>query len=73
MSKRAVAAVLWFAAVWVGYEIVWSLTGVPRMIGPIVAATVSAFVTIDPRGLFWPEATPSRATPPTLGSTQIPT
>ena len=53
MNKRAAAAVLWFAAIWVGFEIVWSLTGVPRMIGPIVATAVSAFVGVDPHGLFW--------------------
>ena len=27
MSKRAVAAALWFAAVWFGYEILWSVAG----------------------------------------------
>jgi hypothetical protein len=54
MSKRVAAALLWYAAVWVGYEIVWSLTGVPRAFGPIIATAVSAFVGVDPAGLFWP-------------------
>jgi hypothetical protein len=57
MPKRALAAVLWFAAVWVGYEIVWSLTGVPRMVGPIIGFAVAALVTIDPTALFWPRPT----------------
>lgn len=54
MTKRAAAAVLWFAAMWVGYEIAWSLFGVPRIAGPILAGTVSALVALDPLGLFWP-------------------
>ena len=54
MLKRATAAFLWFAAVWVGYEIVWSVTDVPRIAGPVIAFTVAALVTLDPLALFWP-------------------
>lgn len=54
MTKRAAAAALWFAAMWVGYEIAWSLFGVPRVAGPILAGALSAFVALDPLGLFWP-------------------
>jgi hypothetical protein len=66
MSKRALAALLWFATIWVGYEIVWSMTGVPRMVGPVLAFVVSALVTTDPFGLFWsadadPTVAPVRA------------
>jgi hypothetical protein len=53
MQKRAVAAVLWFAAVWATYEVVWSLTGLPRMLGPVLAAAIAAVVTVDPSGWFW--------------------
>jgi hypothetical protein len=67
MSKRALAAFLWFAATWVGYEVLWSLTEVPRIAGPVIAFTVAALVTLDPLALFWPraghEGTPSRAAP----------
>ena len=59
MSKRAVSAALWFAAVWFGYEILWSVTGVPRGIGPVAAFAVSAFVTVDPLRVFWQRATSS--------------
>jgi hypothetical protein len=55
MPKRVVASLLWYAAVWVAYEIVWSLTGIPRAFGPIIATAVSAFVAVDPAGLFWPK------------------
>jgi hypothetical protein len=57
MPKRALAAILWFAAVWVGYEILWSLTDVPRIAGPIVAFAVAALVTVDPMAFFWPRST----------------
>ena len=43
-----------FAAVWIGYEIAWSVFNVPRLIGPLAAFAIAAFVTIDPIALFWP-------------------
>ena len=63
MPKRAVAGVLWFASVWFGYEIVWSLTGIPRLAGPIIAFAIAAFVTVDPKALFWPRSTNATSTP----------
>ena len=70
MSKRAVAALLWFAAVWVGYELLWSVTGAPRVIGPIVAAAAAGFVTVDPRGVFWARSAP-RADHPVATSRRV--
>jgi hypothetical protein len=61
MQKRAVAAALWFAAVWFTYEVVWSLTGLPRAIGPILAAAFGAMVALDPTGWFWNRAARHRA------------
>lgn len=61
MTKRASAAALWFAAMWVGYEIAWSLFGVPRVAGPILAAAVSVFVALNPAGLFWPRTSSEAA------------
>jgi hypothetical protein len=54
MSKRAAAAFLWYAMVWVGYEIAWSVAGLPRMLGPVIAASVAMIVVVDPLHLFWP-------------------
>ena len=71
MSKRALAAFLWFSATWVGYEIVWSLTGVPRLAGPVIAFAVAAVVTLDPMALFWPRATSDSAVGRGLGSTVV--
>jgi hypothetical protein len=56
MLKRAIAASLWFSAIWVGYELVWSLTEVPRIAGPVIAFAVAALVTLDPLALFWPRS-----------------
>lgn len=53
MNKRLVSSFLWFAAIWVGYEVVWSLTAVPRPIGPVIAFAVAAFVAVDPLGRVW--------------------
>ncbi len=63
MKKRLTAGSLWFIAIWFGYEILWSLMGVPRMVGPMLAFVVSSLVVADPGGLFWPA--PVRTTAPT--------
>lgn len=63
MLKRVAAAFLWYAMVWVGYEIVWSIAGVPRLIGPILAAVVAMMVVVDPLHLFWPRAEAAADTP----------
>jgi len=63
MQKRAVAAALWFAAVWFTYEVVWSLTGLPRTIGPILATAAAAMVALDPTGWFWSRAARHSARP----------
>ena len=68
MSKRALGAVLWFAAVWLGYEVLWSVTGAPRLIGPVLAFAVAAVVTLDPIQLFWPTTTEGE---PRTGSVEV--
>jgi hypothetical protein len=56
MFKRGVAALLWFGAAWFGYEIVWSLTGIVRLGGPVIASAIAAVVVVDPMGWFWPRS-----------------
>ena len=53
MTKRALAALLWFGVVWFGYEILWSVAEVPRMVGPILGASVATLVSLNPTGQFW--------------------
>lgn len=60
MLKRIAAALLWYAMVWIGYEVAWSVAGLPRLLGPVLAASVAMVVVVDPLHLFWPrpEVTP---------------
>jgi len=37
MSKRSVATFLWALTTLCFYELAWSLTGIPRVLGPILA------------------------------------
>ena len=71
MSKRSLAALLWFSATWVGYEIVWSMADVPRLAGPVIAFTVAALVTLDPLALFWPRSSSDSSIGRSLGSTSV--
>ena len=72
MKKRLASGSLWFIAIWFGYEILWSVVGVPRMVGPMLAFAVASLVVADPAGLFWPATvrttTPSRAARPDIAS-----
>jgi hypothetical protein len=53
MRKRAVAGLLWFFSIWAAYEVIWSVAGVPRPIGPILGLVLASLVVIDPTGRFW--------------------
>ena len=74
MNKRVLAAGLWFVAAWFGYEILWSVTGVPRPIGPLLAAGIAALVVLDPLHRFWPVEAVAPTQPRTVpGFDQVPT
>ena len=53
VMRRVIAALLWFTAIWFGFEVLWSVVGIPRMAGPILGAAVAILVTLDPTGSFW--------------------
>lgn len=55
--KRLIAGPLWFISFALMYELLWSLTGVPRIAGPVIALAVGVTVWIDPMHWFWPVAT----------------
>jgi hypothetical protein len=69
MSKRAVAGFLWFLSIWVAYEVIWSITGAPRPIGPILGLVAASLVVIDPTGRFWGK--PMTATAPRLVASRV--
>lgn len=56
--KRLIAGPLWFIAFALMYELLWSLTGVTRLVGPVIGLVVAATVWVDPLHLLWPA--PSR-------------
>ncbi len=63
MRTRAIAGLFWFLATWVGYEIVWSIAGTPRVIGPILAFLVASILVVDPAGRFWARSQTRDGTP----------
>jgi hypothetical protein len=71
MLKRVAAALLWYAMAWVGYEIASSIVGVPRPVGPILAAAMAMIVVVDPFRLFWPHADVGAAKPFRIGSSAL--
>jgi hypothetical protein len=68
--KRLIAGPLWFLSVWYGFELLWVLMGVPRVLGPVVAAAIGIAVWVDPMHWFWPVRAPrpARSSTPAAGT-----
>ena len=69
--KRLIAGPLWFISFALMYELLWSLTGVPRVIGPVIGMVICATVWIDPMQWFWPAATKTTTAPGPSSSLQV--
>jgi len=75
MNKRSVATFLWALTTWCFYELAWSLTGVPRVLGPILAIGIGALIYTDPLHMLWGAKSARRiaripdATVPATGTT----
>lgn len=54
MLRRTAIALLWFIAVLVAHELIWSMTGSPRLLGPTLGAIAAAFTFLDPYGQIHP-------------------
>jgi hypothetical protein len=59
MSKRTLAAILWFFAGWVAAGGVFAMAGLPSELGMVVGAIVAALIDWDPAGWIWAKQ-PSR-------------
>ena len=59
--KRLIAGPLWFISFALMYELLWSVTGVPRVVGPVIALVVGVTIWTDPMHWFW-TAAPDRST-----------
>lgn len=55
MVKRIAAAVLWFYAILVVWNMIAAFSGLSAFIGPIVAAGIAALVAGDPMHKIWPQ------------------
>jgi len=53
MKKRILATALWFYAAWYAWSILADMTGMPGLLGPVVAVAIGAFVGLDPLHRIW--------------------
>jgi hypothetical protein len=62
MSKRILAAILWFYCGWYAGAMAAELLGISPLLGPILGATAAALVAGDPRRIIWKRSQPVAAT-----------
>jgi hypothetical protein len=53
MTKRIVAALLWFYAGWYAGAIMAEFIGVSPVLGPLIGAAAAGLIAGDPRRLIW--------------------
>ena len=53
MTKRILAAMLWFYAGWYGGAILADFLGVSVLLGPIIGAAAAGLMVGDPRRIIW--------------------
>ncbi len=53
MTKRVVAAILWFYTGWYAGAILADIIGVSPVLGPIIGAAAAGLIVGDPRRLIW--------------------
>jgi len=53
MTKRVVAAFLWFYTGWYAGAMIAEFIGVSPMLGPLIGAAAAGIVAIDPRRIIW--------------------
>lgn len=64
MLRRTAIALLWFIAIALAHELIWSLTGSPRLIGPTLGTIAALFVFFDPLRQFHPSLRPEATSAP---------
>jgi hypothetical protein len=53
MTKRILAAFLWFYAGWYGGALIAEFVGVSPLLGPILGAAAAGLIVGDPRRMIW--------------------
>jgi hypothetical protein len=63
MSKRVLAAFLWFYAGWYAGAILADFASVSPLLGPIIGAAAAGLIVGDPRRIIWTQRATAAATP----------
>jgi len=53
MTKRVLAALLWFYAGWYAGALIADFLGISPMLGPVIGAAAAALIAGDPRRIIW--------------------
>jgi len=53
MTKRALAAILWFYTGWYAGTMLAALFGISPLLGPIIGAAAAGLIVGDPRRIIW--------------------
>lgn len=67
MTKRILAAMLWFYAGWYAGAVLADMFGVSPLLGPVIGVAAAALIVGDPRRIIWTSraATATASTAPT--------
>jgi hypothetical protein len=72
MKKRALAALLWFYAMWYVGAMVASVLSLSPALGPILGVAAAAVIAGDPRRIIWTRPTLNGATSAATSAMQNP-
>lgn len=64
MTKRILAAFLWFYAGWYAGALIAEFVGVSPLLGPIIGAAAAGLIVGDPRRVIWTARAPRPASAP---------
>ena len=53
MTKRLVAALLWFYTGWYAGALLADLFGISPALGPLIGAAAAGLIAVDPRRIIW--------------------
>jgi hypothetical protein len=68
MSKRILAAFLWFYTGWYAGAMLAEILSVSPALGPILGAAAAGLIVGDPRGMIWKRRTIRSTSPRTVSS-----
>ena len=63
MTKRVLAAILWFYTGWYAGAMIADVFGISAMLGPIIGVAAAGLVVLDPRRIIWTARTAETPAP----------